>query len=403
MTHDMLHVTEWHNGEKRRGPFSDAEMSRRQSLLRRWMAAQGVDAVLVTSHHGIGYLSGWLCGSQGRNCGMVITQTAATTISPGVEGGRPWRQGFGGNITYTDWRRDNFHRALRQLTAGVRRLGIEMEQVSAGLRQRIEAALPGVEVVDAGTAVAAMQAVASAEEQAVLREAVRIAMAGADAAIDAIRDGAVEYEVAGAASRVMEAQAALAFPFAELAQGWGRFVSGVGTDGAAGRSTGAGIRRGEPLSLACFPVLHGYRAGVQRTLFLGEIDDARRIVWERNLAVHRRAMELIRPGARCSEIAAELNDMNRNFGLLRHRTFAYGRVCGITGLRSVRDGVPELREDCDADLQSGMVVSVEPMVMLPEGMPGAGGYREHDVLIVTDTGAEVLTGFRRGPEENLLT
>jgi hypothetical protein len=53
----------------------------------------------------------------------------------------------------------------------------------------------------------------------------------------------------------------------------------------------------------------------------------------------------------------------------------YGREAGV-----------ELREDIDTVLEPGMVVSMEPMIMLPEGMPGAGGYREHDILIVTETG-----------------
>ena len=53
-------------------------------------------------------------------------------------------------------------------------------------------------------------------------------------------------------------------------------------------------------------------------------------------------------------------------------------------------------------LKPGMVVSMEPMVMLPQGAPGAGGYREHDILIVTEDGAENITGFPFGPEHNII-
>ena len=49
-----------------------------------------------------------------------------------------------------------------------------------------------------------------------------------------------------------------------------------------------------------------------------------------------------------------------------------------------------------------MVLSVKPMIMIPENEPGAGGYREHDVLVVTDTGAERLTRFPIGPEHNII-
>lgn len=118
MTDDMLHVMEWHNGDKDFSPFSDAEMTRRQDDVRKWMADNNVDAALFTSYHCINYYSGWLYCYFGRKYGMVITHDNATTISAGIDGGQPWRRSFGNNITYTDWRRDNFYRAVRQLTPG---------------------------------------------------------------------------------------------------------------------------------------------------------------------------------------------------------------------------------------------------------------------------------------------
>lgn len=62
----------------------------------------------------------------------------------------------------------------------------------------------------------------------------------------------------------------------------------------------------------------------------------------------------------------------------------------------------ELREDIDTILMPNMVVSMEPMIMIPEGLPGAGGYREHDILVVTSDGAINITGFPFGPEHNVI-
>ncbi len=53
-------------------------------------------------------------------------------------------------------------------------------------------------------------------------------------------------------------------------------------------------------------------------------------------------------------------------------------------------------------LAPNMVVSIEPMITLPEGMEGAGGYREHDILIVTEDGSENITRFPFGPEHNII-
>jgi creatinase len=46
---------------------------------------------------------------------------------------------------------------------------------------------------------------------------------------------------------------------------------------------------------------------------------------------------------------------------------------------------------------------MEPMIMIPEGLPGAGGYREHDILIIDKHGAENITRFPFGPEHNIVT
>ena len=58
-----------------------------------------------------------------------------------------------------------------------------------------------------------------------------------------------------------------------------------------------------------------------------------------------------------------------------------------------REAGLELREDIDTVLEPGMVISMEPMLTIAEGKPGAGGYREHDILVITEDGNENITGY----------
>lgn len=402
MADGVLHVMEWHNGDKGFSPFSDAEMKRRQHDIRRWMANNDVDAALFTSHHCINYYSGWLYCSFGRKYGMVVTQDNATTISAGIDGGQPWRRSFGSNVTYSDWRRDNFYRAVRQLTAGVRRLGIEFDHVNLDYRMALEAALPGVEFVDIAQASMWMRAIKSSEELALIRTGARICDIGGAACVRAIKAGVPEHEVAIAATNAMIREIAASFPYVELMDTWTWFQSGINTDGAHNPVTNKTIRSGDILSLNTFPTIFGYSTALERTLFCDHVDDASLDIWQKNVAVHRRGLDLIKPGAKCNEIALELNQMYRQWGLLKYRSFGYGHSFGILSHYYGREGGVELREDVETELQPGMVVSMEPMVMLPEGQPGAGGYREHDILIVTETGAENITGFPFGPEHNII-
>jgi ABC-type molybdate transport system permease subunit len=212
MTADMLHVMEWHNGEKAFSPFSAAEMARRHAALRDWVGKEGVDAVLLTAHHGVAYFSGWLHCALGRRYGMVVTQEAATTISAGIDGGHPWRQSVGQNVTYSDWRRDNFYRAVRQLTPRVR-LAIEFDHVSLDFRSQLDLALPGVEFADVGQAAMWMRLVKSPEEQTLIREGARIADLAGEACV-AILTSVLAFPCAYA----------IAFKLSDTARRWAVFL-----------------------------------------------------------------------------------------------------------------------------------------------------------------------------------
>ena len=49
-----------------------------------------------------------------------------------------------------------------------------------------------------------------------------------------------------------------------------------------------------------------------------------------------------------------------------------------------------------------LLLIFQPMLTIPIGMPGAGGYREHDILIVNEDGAENITKYPLGPEHNII-
>ncbi len=105
---------------------------------------------------------------------------------------------------------------------------------------------------------------------------------------------------------------------------------------------------------------------------------------------------------RCSEICERINTFFAERDLLQYRSFGYGHSFGVLSHYYGREAGLELREDIDTVLEPGMVVSMEPMLTLPHGLPGAGGYREHDILVVRESGAENLTGFPFGPEANIV-
>ena len=397
-TGDMLHLYRFENGTRRAGPFSAAEMDRRQDALRAHMAEHDIGAAILTSYHSICYLSSWLYCRFGRAYAFVLTHDAATAVGAGIDAGQPWRRVHGDAVTYSDWRRDNFERALRHLVGRPQRIGIERDHLTLDMLDRLEAAFPGAECVDVGQAAMWQRTIKSDEEIALIRTGARVANVGARAVMEALGPGVPEHEVMLASTNAMVREIATSFDFVELMDTWTWFQSGIETDGAHNPVTNRRVEAGDICSLNCFPMIFGYYTAVERTLFCAHVDDASREVWERNCEVMRVGSGLVRPGAVCSDIARELNDIYRSHGLLKYRSFGYGHSFGVLSHYYGREAGVELREDVDTKLMPGMVVSMEPMVTIPDGMPGAGGYREHDIFVLGEDGAENITNFPYGPD-----
>ena len=390
------------NGTKAPLPFSADEYDRRLAGLRQIMDRQGLDAVLLTSMHNIAYYTGFLYCSFGRPYAAVVTATASTTVSAGIDAGQPWRRCHGDNIIYTDWQRGNYFRAIKSILSVPKRLGVENDHLVLATRDALLEHLSGVELVDIANDTMAQRMVKSDAEIALITAGANTADIGGEAIRDAIRVGTREVDVAMAGRDAMEIEIARRFPDSEIRDSWVWFQSGLNTDGAHNPVTCRALAAGDLLSLNTFPMISGYYTALERSLFLGEPDAATLKAWEANVAVHRRGLEMIKPGVSCAEITLALNAMFEDLGYLQYRSFGYGHSFGVLSHYYGREAGLELREDIDTVLEPNMVISMEPMITIPEGEPGAGGYREHDILVVTEEGATNITGFPFGPEYNII-
>ena len=389
----------FHQGEKTL-PFSPAEYDARLSRLRADMSAAGVDACVLTSMHNIAYHSGFLYCAFGRPYGHVVTATDSVVISAGIDAAQPWRRCHGDAITYTDWARDNYWRAVLSVTGPGKVIGYEADHLTLMQKDKLDAFLTPARTVDIAPDTMARRMRKSDAEIALIRAGAETADIGGYAIRDAIREGAREIDVAMAGRDAMEVEIARRFPEAEYRDTWVWFQSGINTDGAHNPVTARSLERGDILSLNTFPMISGYYTALERTLFVGQADAASLAVWQANVATHEYGMSLLKPGVSCAEVTHAINAFLADRDLLQYRTFGYGHSFGVLSHYYGREAGLELREDIDTVLETGMVISMEPMLTIPEGWPGAGGYREHDILIITEDGAENITGYPYGPEFN---
>ncbi len=399
---ELLDVIEIKNGERVKNTFSAGEYIRRLAKLRAHMADAEIDHVVFTSYQNINYYCDFLYYSFGRFYALVVDHDKQTSLSANIDGAQPWRRTVGENLIYTDWTRDNYFKALQQLIKDGGRIGIEFDNMTLQNMDKLKAAFPKSIFVDISAACMKMRMIKSDEEIALIKHGAQIADIGGAACVQAIAPGVPEHEVAIRSTNAMIREIAKRFPQSEIRDTWTWFQSGINTDGAHNPVTTRKIERGDILSLNCFPMIAGYYTALERTLFAEEVSDAHLKLWEINVQVHERGIALIKPGARCCDIAQELNEIYREHGILHRRTFGYGHSFGVLSHYYGREAGLELREDIETVLEPNMVISMEPMIMIPEGEPGAGGYREHDILVLTEDGAENITGFPYGPEKNVI-
>ncbi|MAX74838.1 MAG: creatininase [Nioella sp.] len=392
----------FHNGDKPALQFAQTEYDARLMGLRAIMDANGVDAVVLSSMHNIAYYSGFLYCAFGRAYALVVTAREAVTISAGIDAGQPWRRGATDNITYTDWQRDNYWRAIVHVAGKGKSVGIEGDHLTLAQSEKMRAFMQPSSVTDIAPMTMQQRMRKSPAELEIIRAGANTADVGGYAIRDAVKIGAREIDVAMAGRDAMELEIARRFPDAEYRDTWVWFQSGLNTDGAHNPVTARKLERGDILSLNTFPMISGYYTALERTMFAGEADAASLKIWEANVAAHEYGMSLLKPGASCSEVTLKINDFFAERDLLQYRTFGYGHSFGVLSHYYGREAGLELREDIDTVLEPGMVISMEPMLTIPEGQPGAGGYREHDILFITEGGNENITGYPYGPEFNVV-
>ena len=391
------------NGEKIPAIFSKEEMDNRLQAIRSLMEEQKLDGILFTSFHNINYFDHFLYTAFGRNYGLVVIRDRICSVTANIDGGQPWRRGVGENLIYTDWQRDNFFAAVQELLKGSQRVGVEYDHLSLQNLEKLKYVLPQTDFADISETVMQQRMIKSEEEIELIRNGAQVEDIGGQACVEALAEGVPEYLIARHSTHTMVQEIAKRYPDSDLMDTWTWFQSGINTDGAHNPVTNKLIESGDILSLNTFPMIFGYYTALERTLFCDRVtSDEHLRLWEINVEVHERGLELIRPGAQCCDIAAELNDIYREYGLLQYRSFGYGHSFGVLSHYYGREAGVELREDVETVLKPGMVVSMEPMIAIPDGQPGAGGYREHDILIVGENGTENITGFPYGPEHNII-
>jgi Xaa-Pro aminopeptidase len=139
-----------------------------------------------------------------------------------------------------------------------------------------------------------------------------------------------------------------------------------------------------PIVLMSFLRVNGYAAECERTVFIKRPDSDARDVLNNMTQARNLAFNMLKPGAGCSDIDQAVTEYLSGKGLGKYLLHRVGHGIGLGNHEQ-----PWISTGSEDSLKEGMVISIEPGIYIP----GVGGFRHSDTVLITNTGYECLTKF----------
>lgn len=134
-------------------------------------------------------------------------------------------------------------------------------------------------------------------------------------------------------------------------------------------------------------VLNGYGAEIERCFFLGNVPEEAKSPFDTMMEARQVTFDSIRPGNILGDIDRKVNKLFNNRGFKNARLHRAGHGMGVTAHEA-----PFIADGDESVIEPGMVLTIEPGIYLP----GLGGFRHSDTIVVTETGLVCLT---EGPDQ----
>lgn len=369
-------------------PASDA-LARRHSRLRASLAALDLPALVVTSPQNIRYLT-----NHTGTAGILVVGPEALhlLIDFRYEAAVRALQASGSACPALQVRSvpASYDEALASLLGelAMPAAGIEGGHLTVSrfewLKATLAARSAGMRVVSTDGVVERLRLIKDVWEIAALRESARRLTAVAEAAVAAVQSGVEERAVAAVIEGALRVAGFERIAFDTIV------ASGPHSALPHHRAGDRRLTDGDLVVLDFGGVLSGYCSDLTRTVAVGQIGREERRIYEAVRQAQQAAIEAVRPGITTTAVDAAARSVLERHNL--GEAFGHGTGHGLgldvhedPRLTRPRPDVPETL------LQPGMVFTIEPGAYVP----GLGGVRIEDDVLVTEDGVEVLTDVDR--------
>jgi Xaa-Pro aminopeptidase len=351
------------------------DVAGRLPRLRAALAERGLPALLVTSRANVQYLTGF-SGSAGS---VLVTADDALLVTDGryrtqsaeqiAEAGVDARVEIGATMA---GQREIFATAV----ADSGTVGLEEHSITWAEQRELAEAFAGIEVIPAGTPVEELRRVKDAGEIDRIRAACAIASEAFEALLPRLASGMTEREFALALEFGMRDRGASGNSFDPI------IASGPNGAKPHARPSDRVIGRNELVVCDFGCIVDSYCSDMTRTVSVGDPGPDARRVYEVVLASQRAGRDAVAADVECADIDRASRDVIAEAGWAEAFSHSTGHGVGL----EIHEA-PRVAATARDTLLVSDVVTVEPGVYLP----GVGGVRIEDTVVVTATGAESLT------------
>ncbi len=342
-----------------------------------------IDAFIIVPSANLFYLTGFTMGMSERPAFMIVPNEGDVTFfCPSFEADRMTRgTGISQLITYTD--EQGPAAAMQKALAGKglgKRVAFEYRACRMLEFDLVFQAAGGFEHVDARPLLAELRMAKDAHEQACMQRAADAVNVMLDGIKAAIKPGVSEVELQAAAVAALERE----YPDAKPA--FITVVSGEKTALPHASSTDKQVQPGDLVMADLGAMVEGYVSDITRTFATEPLDKELETAYDLVLEANRAAKDAIRPGITAEEVDRVARKVITDGGFGPYFTHRTGHGLGL----EVHEE-PYIVEGNGLTLKLGHTFTVEPGIYLP----GKGGVRVEDDVIVTEHGCHSLTSYAR--------